>query len=91
MGLLSYFTRASARLDLMNAMFRRLGVREWFADDPARAVVLRRAAMRCSACNHTAECQAWLDSHETAAHAPNFCRNHDLAERILQARQTASG
>jgi hypothetical protein len=91
MGLLSYFARVSARMDLMNAMFRRLGVREWFANDPARAAVFRRAAMRCSACNHTAECREWLDRHEIAAHAPDFCRNHDLAERILQARQSTPG
>jgi hypothetical protein len=91
MGLLSYFARVSARMDLMNAMFRRLGVREWFADDPARAASLRRAAMRCSACSHAAECRQWLDGREAAAHAPDFCRNHDLVERILQARQGVPG
>jgi hypothetical protein len=90
MSLLSYYFRASARADLANAMFRRLGVLDWFAADPARAVALRRAVMRCAGCSHEAECTAWLQLDEGGRHAPDFCRNHDLVERILNQKQDVS-
>jgi hypothetical protein len=82
MGLFARMKRAIARAEMMESMFSRLGVRGWFAENPARAAVLRGAAMRCASCGHEGECASWLDSHETAKHAPDFCRNKELAERI---------
>lgn len=82
MSLFTTLRRAVARSELMRAMFDRLGIDGWFAENPARAAVLRGAAMRCASCGHERECVAWLDAHRAAEHAPDFCRNKDLAERI---------
>lgn len=82
MNLLATMKRAVARSELMRAMFDRLGIDGWFAENPARAALLRGAAMRCASCGHERECVTWLDAHPTAEHAPSFCRNRELAERV---------
>ncbi len=82
MSLFATMRRAVARSELMRTMFERLGIDGWFAQNPARAALLRGAAMRCASCGHEGECATWLDAHPAAEHAPSFCRNRDLAERI---------
>lgn len=88
MGLLSFFNRLSTNSELMQGMFSRLGVRDWFAEHGGGPQALRRAALRCASCTDTEACAAWLDGNASAEHAPAFCRNHDLVERIK--RQTGS-
>ena len=82
MGLIAGMKRAVARTELMQAMFQKLGVSGWFAQDPARAAVLRSAAVRCASCGHESECRDWLDHNASADRAPGFCRNADLINRI---------
>lgn len=82
MGLRRFITRMWTNSELMQDMFTRLGVRGWFADHAGGAEALRRAAIRCASCSDTEACAAWLENHGTAEHAPSFCRNHDLIERI---------
>lgn len=82
MGLLRFINRLSANSELMEGMFARLGVRDWFADHPAGPEVLRRATLRCASCSESEACSDWLARHAAAEHAPGFCRNRDLIERI---------
>ncbi len=84
MGILSYFRRLDHNTRLMSKMFERVGVDDWFATDPHGPEVLRRAALRCGTCTQAEDCAQWLDANETAEHAPGFCRNHDLVERIAR-------
>jgi hypothetical protein len=85
MGMFTNLRRAAARSELMHAMFGRLGIGDWFAGNPARAAVLRGAAIRCATCGHERECAQWLDNNPVADHAPDFCRNRELADRIRSA------
>jgi hypothetical protein len=85
MGMFTKLRRAVARSELMHEMFARLGIEDWFAGNPARAAVLRGAAIRCATCGHERACAQWLDTHASADHAPDFCRNSELADRIRAA------
>jgi hypothetical protein len=90
MGLLSFFNRLSTNSELMQGMFSRLGVRDWFAENGGGPEALRRAALRCASCTDTQACATWLEGHATAEHTPSFCRNHDLVERIKRQTSSAS-
>ena len=82
MSIAGYFKRFSPRLELMEAMFERLGANAWFARNAHGPEVLRRATVRCGTCDSTKACSQWLDANPVAQEAPAFCRNHDLLERI---------
>jgi hypothetical protein len=82
MGLLSTLDRHT---DLINRMAETLQV------DLGDALIngrlppegLRAAVLSCTACEGAGECPGWLDSHaEAASHAPGYCRNADLFERL---------
>ncbi|MBO6719621.1 MAG: hypothetical protein JJ913_16820 [Rhizobiaceae bacterium] len=88
MGVLGYFSRLARNTELMQEMFSRVGINGWFAQNPHGSEVLRRAALRCGNCTHDAECAQWLEDHATADAAPDFCRNHDLVERIVRDLQS---
>jgi hypothetical protein len=90
MGLFDFIERISGRSALMEAMFARLGVRDWFAASPNRALVLRQAMLRCAACERTEECAQWLEAHDRADRAPEFCANRDLTDGIAEAMRKAS-
>ncbi len=82
MNVVRYFRRLATNAELMEEMFAKTGVDDWFAENSHGPEVLRRAATRCATCNHVGECAKWLGEHETAIHSPDFCNNHDLIERI---------
>ncbi|MEX0955897.1 MAG: DUF6455 family protein [Rhizobiaceae bacterium] len=84
MGILNYFSRLARNTELMQKMFARVGIDNWFAQNPHGPEVLRRAALRCGTCTNEAECAHWLETHGTADHAPDFCRNRDLVDRITR-------
>jgi hypothetical protein len=83
-SILNYFSRLANNTVLMQKMFARVGISDWFAQNPHGPEVLRRAALRCGTCTDEAECANWLETHEDASHAPDFCRNRDLVERITR-------
>ena len=90
MSIRDFIRRLNGNPDLMQRMFVRLGVRDWFAQEPQRAEAYRRAAIRCGTCSHGDACQQWLDSSVEATHAPGFCRNAQMIERIrVQTSGTA--
>jgi len=89
MGLFGFIERISGRSMLMEAMFARLGVRGWFATSPNGAQALRRATLRCADCDHAQDCAEWLETHDGADHAPEFCQNRDLTDRIAKAMRKA--
>lgn len=82
MSLLSIFQKMMHHGDLQHAMMEKLGVREALIDRPGSAPVMRRAVNRCLSCEAVGDCEQWLESHETADHAPSFCRNSELFERL---------
>ncbi|WP_292235578.1 DUF6455 family protein [Mesorhizobium sp.] len=58
-----------------------------------QVAVTNRAADRCHACGHQAECATWLDSQEQAdSPPPDYCRNADLiaAQKAAGPRQRIS-
>ena len=82
MSLLTMYKRLIRQADLMDTMVDKLGVRPALEGRADQAGVMRRAANRCMSCTESAACQQWLDDHETASEAPQYCRNHDLFERL---------
>lgn len=88
MGVMQFFSRFTVHSELMERMFAKFGVREQFAEISQGPEVLRRAAMRCASCTDTEACAAWLDTNAAPAEAPDYCRNHDLIERM---RRVAPG
>ena len=83
MSVLDIFTRMARRADLMDEMMEKLGVADELHTMPDHAAVLRRAANRCLTCEKPDACQHWLDHEPNPGSAPDFCRNHDLFERVL--------
>lgn len=82
MSILSYFSRLARNTELMQKMFARIGIDDWFGQNPHGPEVLRRAALRCGTCTDDAACAQWLETHDHASHPPEFCRNRNLIERI---------
>lgn len=95
MSVLDIFTRMSRPADLMGEMMDKLGVADELHTMPDHAGVLRRAASRCMTCEKPDACQHWLENEAKPQSAPDFCRNHDLFERVIHqmekdtARNTA--
>lgn len=84
MSVLNIFSRLTHQADLMDAMMKKLGVAEEMLQLPDHAGVLRRAANRCLTCDRPDACEHWLVHESRPDEAPDFCRNHDLFERVLQ-------
>lgn len=64
---------------LMAEMARTLGV-----DGILEAREVAAAAHRCAGCTDREDCREFLDvaAIRGAEHAPGFCRNHDLFDRL---------
>lgn len=84
MSVLDIFTRLTKQADLMNAMMSKLGVTDEMWNLPDHAGVLRRAANRCLTCDKPDACAHWLAHEASPGEAPEFCRNHDLFQRVLK-------
>jgi hypothetical protein len=65
-------------------MVQVLDVRSQIEALPDSGAVLRRAETRCEGCSEPQACAAWLDGREAASEAPEYCRNHDLFERLIE-------
>ncbi|MBA83666.1 DUF6455 family protein [Thalassobius sp. S69A] len=81
MGIFDKFGR---RASVMGKMAETVGVdfAEQVARNPAMASTYREAVMRCVHCTHDGACKSWMAKHPQAAHAPDYCRNKDLLERL---------
>lgn len=82
MILVDYFKRMMHHADLFDAMTQKLGVSDLLADGPNGAAVVRRAANRCLTCERGEACSKWLEQTTKALEAPNYCKNHDVFERL---------
>ena len=83
MSLLAMYNKMMRQADLMDTMIDTLGVRSALESRPDQANVMRRAAGRCMGCNESAACEQWLTENDSAAEAPQYCRNHDMFERLI--------
>ena len=88
MAVLGLYRRMLRHTALMEAMIAKLGVREQLAAKPDVAAVTQRAAMRCVTCGAAKACENWLAQTEAATHAPDFCRNTGLFERLTREIET---
>lgn len=84
MGYFGFIDRIMVKAELMEAMMNTLGVREAVAGMPDAPSTMRNAMLRCFGCSHAGECVTFLEEHETAAHAPSWCRNRDLFEFVTE-------
>lgn len=82
MSIFSLFERIAQHSNLMDAMMDKLGVRDQLAQRPHGGAVLRRAADRCLSCDHAEACEGWLSKAQSVEEAPDYCRNHDLFQRL---------
>ena len=87
MSVLDIFSRLTKQADLMDTMMKKLGVEDDIWQLPDHAVVLRRAANRCLACDKPDACEYWLTHETNPDQAPGFCRNHDLFARVLDNKE----
>lgn len=78
------FATLNMRAELVDRMAKAVGARQGLLSNPSRAAVTRRAVERCGQCAQTDACQHWLDSNPTADHAPDYCRNRDLFDRLTR-------
>lgn len=70
---------------LMENMARKVGgdLGDALTEGRISPETLRGAALRCTGCQHPDECEKWLAEHaEGAEHAPTYCRNGLLLERL---------
>lgn len=82
------FANLNARAELVDRMARAVGAHNGLLNNPARAAVTRRAVERCSHCDQTESCEKWLETNAVADHAPDYCRNHDLFDRLTRDIET---
>lgn len=73
--------------DLMDRMLQKLHIKTDFEQLPNQAAVHRRAVSRCMTCRHADACAEFLSSPESSAHAPTYCRNVDLFDRIIRQQE----
>ena len=85
MGIQNIIARIDRHSELFEKMMARIGVRDKLADIDNIGPVYRRAAMRCVGCTGTEECETWLEEHEHAEEAPEYCRNRALFARLKAA------
>lgn len=70
---------------LMETVARKVGadLGDALAEGRISPETLRGAALRCTGCTHPDECAEWADAHPDGAdHAPSYCRNGLLMERL---------
>lgn len=90
MSLLNMFNRMLARSELFDRMVDTLGVREAMAEKSGHGNLMRRAVSRCMGCQDGGACENWLETHDTAAEAPHYCRNHDMFARLKHEIEAAT-
>ena len=82
MGIASLIARFDRHADLFDRMLTTLGLRERMRELKNVGPVYRRATMRCVGCSGADDCVTWLDQHEQAEEAPEYCRNLALLARL---------
>jgi hypothetical protein len=80
----SFLARIDRHAVLFDRMLASLGLRDRMAELNNVGPVYRRAAMRCVGCDSAEKCATWLDEHEHAEEAPEYCRNRALFTRLHQ-------
>ena len=80
----SYIGRIDRHARLFDKMLVSLGLRDSMAELNNVGPVYRRATMRCVGCDSADKCVTWLDEHEHAQEAPEYCRNRALLHRLRQ-------
>jgi hypothetical protein len=73
---------------LMEDVAKRVGVDfgEALTEGRITPETLRGAALRCTGCTHPEECAEWSAEHaDGAEHAPAYCRNGLLLDRLRTA------
>lgn len=80
------------KLDLHAELMGRMGaavgadIGAAVADGRLSAPDLRSALLRCTGCAEAGACEDWLNDHPRGSdHAPGFCRNRDLFDRLQRA------
>ncbi len=76
--------------DLKDAMVTRLGLKQAMDALPDHANIQERARKRCITCNSATDCAQWLATENAPEEAPDYCKNHDLFERIMDRMETRS-
>lgn len=87
MPLYNLYKRVLRHIDLMDRMMGVVGVRAGIRQLPDAADQLRNAANRCLTCRSADACAHFLEVNPTAEHAPVYCRNRDLFERLKIAAE----
>ncbi|MAY63801.1 MAG: hypothetical protein CML29_16485 [Rhizobiales bacterium] len=83
MSIPDVFQRMTWRANLMEAMIRKLGLTGKMRRLPDTEQVMENAAKRCLTCEGPDQCQEWLARENSPQHAPAYCRNRDLFERVI--------
>lgn len=83
MTILGRFTPMNGQATLINAMISKLGLSRQMHQLPGNRAVMQWAAQRCLDCSNSGACQEWLASADMPGSAPDYCRNHDLFERVI--------
>ena len=82
MGIAFLIARLDRHAELFDRMLITLGLRQRMEELKNVGPVYRRATMRCVGCTGADKCADWLDLHETAQEAPDYCRNTALLARL---------
>ena len=82
MPFVAAMTKRQRHLGLFEAMTQRLGLRKALASRAGNGAAERRALDRCMDCSAVSACETWLGETGAAATSPDFCRNHDMFERL---------
>lgn len=90
MGIASLIARFDRHADLFERMLTTLGLRDRMSELNNVGPVYRRATMRCVGCTGADKCATWLDEHEHAEDAPDYCRNLALMARLKSDLQDQS-
>ncbi|WP_136661088.1 DUF6455 family protein [Nitratireductor sp. XY-223] len=80
-----FLSRIDRHADLFERMTAKLGLRKDLAELNNVGPIYRRAAMRCLSCDKAGECEAWLETRNEPANAPEYCRNRGLFSRLKAA------
>ena len=90
MGIATLIARFDRHADLFERMLTTLGLRDRMSELRNVGPVYRRATMRCVGCTGADECAHWLDEHDHAEEAPEYCRNLALMARLKSDLQDES-
>ena len=82
MSLIDMFRRINIHADLFEQMVKKLNLRDELSAVPRSPEVTRRAFSRCLTCAEPGACAEWLEETPVADEAPDYCRNHDMLERL---------